>query len=248
MKVLHILLLLLVLPAGVFAQQNPWTRTRQIIVVTTPDWNAVDGTLQRYERGRRGPWRRVGESVAVVVGRTGLAWGRGEAAFPINEGPVKREGDGKSPAGLFRLGPAFGYAPKASGARVPYQQMTATSECVDDSNSKYYNEILDGAKVPAKDWSSAEQMRRDDEQYRWGLLVKHNYGKNRQPQGGSCIFLHVWLGAGQGTAGCTAMEQEKLLDVLRWLRSAARPMLLQLPKAEWEQLRATRAELSRWPG
>ena len=240
MKTLRILLLLCALPAFVFAQKNPLAQTRQMIVVTTPNWDAVDGALQRYERRRRGRWRRVGESVAVVVGRTGLAWGRGEVEFLLHDGPIKKEGDGKSPAGLFRLGTAFGYAAKASGARVPYQQMTATSECVDDSKSKYYNEILDGAKISAKDWSSSEQMRREDEQYRWGLLVQHNYGPNRQPQGGSCIFLHVWLGAGQGTAGCTAMEQEKLLDVLRWLRSSARPVLLQLPEAELVPTKTTR--------
>jgi hypothetical protein len=80
-------------------------------------------------------------------------------------------------------------------------------------------------------------MRRADEQYRWGLLVEHNYGTRTKPGGGSCIFLHIWLGAGQGTAGCTAMESARLQEIISWLKPAARPMLLQLPETERQRVK-----------
>ena len=60
---------------------------------------------------------------------------------------------------------------------------------------------------------------------------------------GSCIFVHSanLMSPGQGaegTAGCTAMSQTDLRVVMGWLDSAASPVLVQLPKAAYERLRA----------
>jgi zinc D-Ala-D-Ala dipeptidase len=51
----------------------------------------------------------------MVVGRNGLAWGIGvvptdDAQVRSESAPVKREGDGRAPAGIFALSTAFGYA------------------------------------------------------------------------------------------------------------------------------------------
>ncbi len=54
---------------------------------------------------------------------------------------------------------------------------------------------------------------------------------------GSCIFLHIWEGPGKGTAGCTAMGSLSMEEVLRWLDGEKRPVLVQLPRAEFERLR-----------
>jgi hypothetical protein len=64
------------------AGANPLAPSTQLIVVTTADWNAVDGHLQRYERARiRDAWTAVGEPIPIVVGKTGLAWGIGAVAL-----------------------------------------------------------------------------------------------------------------------------------------------------------------------
>ena len=48
---------------------------RQLIVVTTPDWNTMRGELRRYERVTpTAQWKAVGAPIAMVVGRNGLAW------------------------------------------------------------------------------------------------------------------------------------------------------------------------------
>jgi hypothetical protein len=83
----RILLALVLLPhaaAGARAQgaagKSPQMlrRSRQLVLVTTRDWDAVGGTLRRFERrGARGRWAQVGAEVPVVVGRAGLGWGVG---------------------------------------------------------------------------------------------------------------------------------------------------------------------------
>jgi hypothetical protein len=125
-------------------------RSTQIIVVTTVDWNAVEGWLQRYERATvHKKWRLVGDPISIVVGRNGLGWGIGvvptdDAQIRSASDPVKREGDGRSPAGVFALGTAFGYAAEPlQGLKMPYLSLTSSIECVDDPGSKHYNRIAD---------------------------------------------------------------------------------------------------------
>src|SRR5690606_23066724 len=171
---------------------------RQLAVVTTSPWDSVTGELRRFVRRDAGsPWQAEGEPVAIVVGRTGLAWGVGledVAEWTSMGGGLKREGDGRAPAGYFPLREAFGFSARDSAGwlRQPYLQLTEGTECVDDTTSVHYNRIVDRADVAAVDWRSSERMRRIG-QYRLGVLV----GYNAEPvvkARGSCIFLHIWGG------------------------------------------------------
>jgi L,D-peptidoglycan transpeptidase YkuD (ErfK/YbiS/YcfS/YnhG family) len=213
----------------------------QVIVSTTAHWDSVGATLQRYERDAVGrPWRRVGGPIQANVGRSGLGWGTGLHASHPAEGPVKREGDGRAPAGVYRLSSAFGYAApgEVPWIRLPYFQSDASIECVDDLRSAYYNRRVDRDTIPAPDWSSHEEMRRPDDLYEWGVWVDHNAAPPA-PGGGSCIFLHVWAGPGAPTSGCTAMTEADLRAVLAWLDPRARPVLVQLPRDVYGALRGT---------
>jgi D-alanyl-D-alanine dipeptidase len=216
----------------------PLVRSRQVVVVTTRGWEMVPGTLRRFERkGTRGAWAQVGRDVPVAVGRNGLGWGAGLVDVSGTEGPSKKEGDGKAPAGVFRLGPAFGFEPeRAAWLRVPYVPLTSSVECVDDTASRRYNLLLDREAARDVDWNSSERMR-SVEGYRWGLVVRHNAAPPVAGRG-SCIFLHIWAGPGRGTAGCTAMEEASLTELLRWLDPKKGPLLVQLPEGEYARLRA----------
>lgn len=222
-------------------QASALDSSTEIIVVTTPDWNAVGGTLQRYQRSRAGKkWTAVGGPVQVVVGKNGLGWGTGVVSTDVPEvragsDPVKKEGDGKAPAGVFTVSEAFGYAatPKA-GTKLPYVPLTTSIECVDDTASKFYNRVLDRGSV-SPDWNSSEHMLRSDELYRWGIVVDHN-SSPPQSGAGSCIFMHIWRGPGQGTVGCTAMPQEQLESLLGWLDPSRKPLLVQMPELQYQHL------------
>jgi len=219
-----------------------------MIVVTTPDWAAVEGRLQRYERATsHETWKPVSKPISIVVGKNGLGWGIGVIATDGSNiravsDPVKKEGDGKAPAGVFALGTAFGYASQSlRGLKMPYLNLTTSIECVDDVGSKYYNRVVDRSTV-APDWNSSEHMRSSGESYRWGIVVGHNgivsegSAAPPMPGAGSCIFLHIWHSAGQGTVGCTAMPQTELETLLTWLDPTRRPLLVQLPTQEYERL------------
>ncbi len=214
--------------------------SRQLILVATPDWNSPTGTLERFERTGKDAWHRVDGKITVVVGRTGLAWGRGIHGAAPGAGPVKHEGDGKSPAGAFRLSSAFGSAATVDAPfiRLPYTQTTTAIECVDDSESTHYNRLVDRQKTTIVDWKSSEGMLRYDDQYRWGIVVDHN-ANTPFAGAGSCIFLHIWLGPSEPTSGCTAMDAADVEELLRWLDPAANPILVQLPMAELLKLGAS---------
>ena len=229
------------------AQPDALAHSTQLIVVTTPDWDTVQGHMQRYERATpQQPWRAVSEPIAIVVGKHGLGLGSGVVAtdkpnIRAASDPVKHEGDGKSPAGVFTFGTAFGYASQPlSGMKLPYLELTPSIECVDDISSKHYNRIVDRATV-VPDWNSSEHMRNTGESYRWGIVVDHNNiaGDSAHmpvPRGGSCIFLHIWQDASHGTAGCTAMPQSNVEELLRWIDPERYPLLVQLPVAQYKHL------------
>jgi L,D-peptidoglycan transpeptidase YkuD (ErfK/YbiS/YcfS/YnhG family) len=211
----------------------------QAVVAVTGGWNAVQATVQRYERrDAYSPWQPVGEPVAAVVGRGGLGWGEGMHEIPAGDGPVKREGDGRAPAGIFRLSSAFGYAPADSvpWVRLPYRQSTPESQCVDDGGSRHYNSLVDVRNVVRPDWTSHEEMLRADSLYRLGVFVDHNVHPAAAGRG-SCIFLHIWAGPAVGTSGCTAFAPGSLEAIVRWLQPERRPVLVQLPRAEYDRLR-----------
>jgi D-alanyl-D-alanine dipeptidase len=208
---------------------------RQLVLVVTPDWTSVRGELRRFERTSTGePWRPVGVPGPIVVGRSGMAWD--PLITPVVPGPQKAEGDGRSPAGAFSLGTAFGYAPatEASWLKLPYLQVVEGIECVDDPASRVYNQIVNRRRSDRPDWNSSEKMRGVGEAYRWGVVV--NYNTPAVATRGSCIFLHIGGEGGRGTAGCTAMSPDLLRQMLAWLDAAASPALVQLPRVAYDAL------------
>lgn len=211
-----------------------------MVVVTTADWDANGGFMQTFERDGS-DWKAASSRQPITVGRSGSAWGLGlhTASTP---GPVKQEGDGRSPAGVFRIGLAFGYAPTESTG-LAYRAMTESDYCIDVSDSSSYNRIVD-AKVVGRSVveGSTEPMRRDlhangDQRYKLGFVIEHN--DRGLPARGSCIFAHLWKQAGEPTAGCTAMAEDAMRDLFSWLRADRQPVFVLLPEGEYEKLKAS---------
>lgn len=216
-----------------------WANAQQLVLVTSNDWNATGGELRRFERSNAG-WQQIGDAVPVLLGRSGSAWGIGLNATR-GDGPIKQEGDGRAPAGVFAIGTAFGYASSAQTG-LGYKAMGANDWCIDVPESAYYNRIIDRSvvKAPFLDKSS-EPMRRDlhadgDQRYREGFVIEHNAGGAAR-QGGSCIFAHLWKDPQTTTAGCTAMAPASMDALLAWLDARRNPVFVLLPKAQYVALR-----------
>ena len=202
---------------------------QQLMVVTTRGWDDVEGRLRLYERAGDGEgWSVIEETIPVVLGKAGLAWGVGLHSISDSNCPRKVEGDRKSPAGLFSLGSAFGFPCCAmmTHLQIEYLHIDEYTEAVDDPKSRYYNCIVNRKEVPC-DWRSSEKMS-EIPLYAIGLVINHNF-PNPRADAGSAIFMHIWRRERSGTLGCTAMSQENLAKILCWLERNKNPLLLQLP-------------------
>jgi L,D-peptidoglycan transpeptidase YkuD (ErfK/YbiS/YcfS/YnhG family) len=210
-----VLFLAVILLAG--CQHRPWQAlgrcrdtlpmgSRQAVVVERDGSGPSGVVIGLYERGDDG-WQLQGTTMTAVAGKNGLA--------PLGE---KREGDGRTPSGVVSLERGFGYYPMA--IRLPYTVLDPEMIWIDDPRSPLYNRLAerkDGAGF------SFEIMRREDELYRYGIVIEYNT-KTTVPGAGSAIFFHVWRGPGTTTAGCVAMEQKDMALLLTWLDPARQPV------------------------
>ena len=196
--------------------------TKQLIVVTTKNWSTSNGMLQRFEK-EGSSWGKVGKAINIKLGRNGLGWGIGLHTTPKNAKYIKKEGDGKAPAGIFTLKQAFGYAPFK--VNYPYEVYKETDHCVDDVNSKLYNKIVDSRKINI-DYKSKEHMKFPKDYYKYGIVVNHNHidEMGAKKGAGSCIFMHIKK---VSTAGCTVMNEGEMKEIIRWLDPKNKPLLVQ---------------------
>jgi L,D-peptidoglycan transpeptidase YkuD (ErfK/YbiS/YcfS/YnhG family) len=223
-------------PPSVKPHRPDVLKCSQLLVVVNNGWDSLRGKLYAFKKVH-GKWR-LQFSNAIVLGRTGLAIGDGLIKLKV-EGPVKHEGDKRSPAGIFSIGTAFGYAPKkgAGWIKTHYVQAFDTLICVDDANSSNYNKPVD-KDTARHDYKSFEYMHLKKDYYKWGLFINHNSDKV-VPGDGSCIFMHIWENDHTGTDGCTAMAESNMLRVLRWIDAKERPLLVQVPLGVYLKIKRT---------
>lgn len=208
-----------------------------MLLVVTHDWESTSGNLRRFERATSGDrWQQVDEATQVIVGKSGLAWGMESQSALSVDGPTKREGDGKSPSGAFQLLSEFGIDSSPSSG-LPYIAISSSTVCVDDVESKYYNQIIDANSVSKRDWNSGETMLTYGHgiPYKRGLVI--GYNTELVPGKGSCIFLHVWHSDRSPTEGCTAMRGAKLDEISKWITPRKKPLFVQLTKHTYSLLK-----------
>lgn len=191
---------------------------KQLVVIVAQELNSTTASLQRYEK--EGEWHKIGDAVSVTLGRSGLGW-EGERE------PQKREGDGRSPAGVFDIGSTFGYSAKTN-SMMPYFHADEKLICVDDVDDRFYNKMT--FLNPANPPKSFENMHRNDDLYRHGAVIEYN--RSAAKGRGSCIFFHLNRPDYRPTSGCSALDEKPLLAMLYWLDPTKDPKLLQIPKSE----------------
>lgn len=216
-----------------------WKNKQQMILILAAGWHANSGTLWRFQYINH-YWYSIGKAVNVSLGSQGLAWGKGLHPYSNQQGPYKKEGDKRSPVGIFHIGFAFGYN-LFPLTKLSFHVMEQNDFCIDQVNSPYYNQIINRQKLSDIDKiGSSEPMRRDlyfhgDQLYKLGFVIEHNQADI--PSLGSCIFAHLRKNYHAVTAGCTAMDEADMQKVLLWLDPKFKPVLVLLPISVYQEKR-----------
>jgi len=154
--------------------------------------------------------RYLGRRLPCAIGKAGI---KGD----------KREGDGATPAGNWRLvGGAFRadrMAPLRGNHRtaMPMHRIGHTDIWSDDPADPAYNHRL----ARTNHSFSHERLHRGDPLYDLILMTDHNW-PYAVPGNGSAIFLHRWRKPRHPTAGCIAFAPEDLRWIVRTWRPRSR--------------------------
>jgi L,D-peptidoglycan transpeptidase YkuD (ErfK/YbiS/YcfS/YnhG family) len=154
-------------------------------------------------------WVLKFDPVEVGIGKNGFA-------PPLD----KLEGDGKSPTGIFRLGKLYSYE-KRLNTLLENQQVTTEDKWIDDPNSKDYNTYVKGA-TKAK---SYENLLLKNDAYKYCLVIEYNTNPIVKGKG-SAIFFHLGVKKPYFTAGCVAIDEEKMKLVVNWLDPKLNPRII----------------------
>lgn len=124
---------------------------------------------------------------------------------------AKREGDGRSPSGVYSYGYGFGVGDP--GSTTGYKKITSNSCWVDQSGSTY-NTWQETTNCRGE--RMADYVSRD---YAQGIVINYNTAA-RTNGAGSAIFLHA---SGNGsTAGCVSIPQSHVIKKMRATHSGDR--------------------------
>ena len=186
-------------------------RATRLIIVTVPNMTSVQATLHTFERKTPADaaWMRSGPPEPAVVGNAGIGWSEDYSFLRKKDEPVKQEGDGRTPAGIFRVAGPFGFESSSLSGYTRLAQ--GDSFCIADPASSLYGRIVNKrlAKLvkTSEDMSATPGLKR-------GLIV--DYPARRGAKAGSCVFVQAWGGESAGTNARIGMPEERVTVLQKW--------------------------------
>jgi L,D-peptidoglycan transpeptidase YkuD (ErfK/YbiS/YcfS/YnhG family) len=189
--------------------KNETSESKQILLVTNDNPLSITAEVHVLEKVDA-KWIPAFDPLNAVIGEKGFA--------PLDE---KREGDSRTPSGIFPLQITFGYN-ETIRTKMPYRQALSDDLWIDDIDAVDYNKWV---KKKESNAVSYEVMKRKDNLYKYGIVIEYN--TNPVIKGyGSAIFMHVWGGRNVATSGCVAVSEEDILRILEWLDPTAKPLII----------------------
>lgn len=150
---------------------------------------------------KNGNWKRVFRSIAYV-GLNGLG--------------KEREGDKKTPTGIYNLTGGFGAAPDPGTTdSMPYVQVNEYMYLCADK--EHYNQLIDIRDYPHE--CRGEHLIDSPTAYRYGMFL--DYNKDNVYKKGSAIFLHC-KGRNKYTSGCIALSENRMVQILKRVTKGAK--------------------------
>jgi L,D-peptidoglycan transpeptidase YkuD (ErfK/YbiS/YcfS/YnhG family) len=196
-----------VCPASLANDLRVQPRAGQLITVEARTLRTTYASLRIWRR-QGACWVAAGGPWTARLGRTGLSANR-------------REGDGTTPAGTFRIHPTM-YGNEANpGVKFRYRQVRCGDWWDEDPSSPTYNTFQHVPCGTAPPFGvNSEGMWENKRAYPFLAVIEFNM-RPTVPGRGSGIFLHAQTGG--PTIGCVSLEKGTLRQVLRWLRPGATP-------------------------
>ena len=186
---------------------------RQLILTAAQPSDGVETLTVCYERETDGMFHPVSglDRLQGFVGKNGIMHDR-------------RRNTNTSPAGLWAIGTAFGNEAPPEGLKLPWRQVTTSSEWVCDEASPFFNTWQERGDHDLTPWSEdVERLADYPFHYAWACVIEFNRPPDVIPARGCAIFLHC---AARGTGGCVGLFPTDMQDVLRWLDPAKNPWIL----------------------
>ena len=140
----------------------------------------------------------------------------GHLALPVALGrggilANKREGDGATPRGRFRLVRLWWRADRERrpATLLPSRRIGPRDAWCEDPADRHYNRHIE---IPLD--APGDRLRRDDHLYDFIIEISHNM-RPRVIGRGSAVFVHIARPGLAPTAGCVAMTRSRLRHLLR---------------------------------
>lgn len=187
----------------------------QLILVVATKTDGVQTCTSCYERQSDGTWD-------AVTGLTRMNGHTGSNGISHN----RKRNTNTSPAGLWKLGTAFGNAEKPSEIKMPWRNITPNSDWVCDANSMYFNtwqERDDPTVKESWDYGDVEHLEDYVSQYAYACVIEYNTPPYTIPDRGCAIFLHC---SNEATGGCIGLEENDMVNTLCWLDPNLNPYIL----------------------
>ena len=182
---------------------------RQLLTVEAKVARTTYATLRTWRRSGT-CWVAAAGPFTARLGRSGLSSNR-------------REGDGTTPTGTYRIGRTM-YGNEANpGVRFAYRRLRCGDWWDEDPRSPTYNSfqhVRCGTKPPFGGLS--EGMWQQPRPYPFLAVIEYNT-RPAVPGRGSGMFLHAQTGG--PTIGCISLRKAELRSVLRWLRPGDAPVI-----------------------
>ena len=142
----------------------------------------------------------------LLAGPLALPVALGRAGIKAN----KREGDGATPRGVFRLKRLWWRAERHArpATLLPVRPIGADDGWCENPSDRHYNRPV---KVPPA--SQADRLERKDQLYDFIIEIDHNT-RPRVAGRGSAVFIHVARPGFAPTAGCVALDINALRRLL----------------------------------
>ena len=181
------------------ANKEKLNNVDQLVVAINNNDSANKAIVIALEKVNK-KWKIKLGPVQASIGRTGFAL-PGE----------KIEGDGKSPTGVFGLGQLYTYEASVKTS-LPYIQTNSEDKWIDDPNHENYNTHIRG-NTTAK---SFEHLKLSSIDYKYCMVIEYNTHPVVKGKG-SAIFFHLATPNYDPTAGCVAIQESDMDQILLWL-------------------------------